>query len=84
MADEEVERTRKILNEASFLANTPSTSSESFDVIDYSSDDDDYSNNGLVDDTEADVNNISKKEDNKDEEEEEDNTDGINSFPEII
>ena len=84
VADEEVERTRKILNETSFLANTPSTSSESFDVLDYSSEDDDYSNSGVVDDTEADGNDISKKEDNKDEEEEEDNTDGINSFPDLI
>ena len=84
VADEEVERTRKILNETSFLANTPSTSSESFDVLDYSSDDDDFSNNGVVDDTEADAIKISKKENDKDEEEEEDNTDGINSFPEII
>ena len=85
VADEEVERTRKILNETSFLANTPSTSAESFDVLDYSSDDD-FSNNGVEDDTEEDVNNVNKtEENNNEEEEEEDNsTDGINSFPDII
>ena len=56
VADEEVERTRKILNETSFLANTPSTSAESFEILDYSDDDDIFSNNGIEDDTEADAN----------------------------
>ena len=82
VADEEVERTRKILNETSFLANTPSTSAESFDVLDYSSDDDDFTNNGVQDDTEAD--NINKTEKDDEEEEEDNTTDGINSFPDII
>ena len=82
VADEEVERTRKILNETSFLANTPSTSAESFDVLDYSSDDDDFSNNGVQDDTEVDSSSVNKTE--KEEEEEDNTTDGINSFPEII
>ena len=85
VADEEVERTRKILNETSFLANTPSTSAESFDVLDYSSDDDDdvFSNNGIQEDTEADVNKINKTEE-QEEEEEDNQTDGINSFPDLI
>ena len=84
VADEEVERTRKILNETSFLANTPSTSAESFEVLDYSDDDDDiFSNNGIQDDTEADVNKNRKTEE-PEEEEEENETDGLNSFPDSI
>ena len=85
MADEEVERTRKILNETSFLANTPSTLAESFDVLDYSSDDndDDFSNNGVQDDTEADNNEVNKTEEQEEEEEEDNQTDGINSFPDL-
>ena len=86
VADEEVERTRKILNETSFLANTPSTSAESFDVLDYSSDDDDddFSNNGVRDDTEADTSKVNKTEEQEEEEEEDNQTDGINSFPDLI
>ena len=84
VADEEVERTRKILNETSFLANTPSTSAESFDVLDYSSDDDDFSNNGVQDDTEADNSKVNKTEEQDEEEEEDNQTDGINSFPDLI
>ena len=82
VADEEVERTRKILNETSFLANIPSTSAESFEVLDYSDDDDaNFSNIGIQDDTEADANKNRKMEE---EEEEENETDGLNSFPDSI
>ena len=84
VADEEVERMRKILNETSFLANTPSTSAESFEVLDYSDDEDDiFSNNGIQDDTEADVNKNRKTEE-QEEEEEENETDGLNSFPDQL
>ena len=67
MADEEVERTRKNLKETSFLNDTPSSSAESFVVLDYSSDDEIFSNNGVEDDTEVDNTRVNKSEEEAEE-----------------